>query len=333
MNYLNQRVELPSIQNIFNIINNDLANNKNNANDALSGLSTVSKFATPQPSYRYPKREILLPPSPTSSNSSYQFTPNNMSPFPTPAPSTRNFNSIHTTKANAAVNDMLHLIQQNNNNNNRNYTTSIKYYNNAYSNPQQRFTANIITSNNNPNGFRTSPPTSPLTYPVPSPSIPDNQQVAGQLGYQSIPDSPSVGASLTNVKADKNIRLSVNSTNRKSVKSNNDNSNVTTNKTSKQTVGTSKVTKKTSTKRSNLPKKTVEILNNWLLNHLHDPYPSPEEKLELLEQTGLTKVQLSNWFINVRRRKVFVDQANHGHGNTKSIHRQSHNNTNSKISS
>lgn len=60
-------------------------------------------------------------------------------------------------------------------------------------------------------------------------------------------------------------------------------------------------------KRSNLPKETVEILNNWLLNHLNNPYPTQDEKNDLLIKTGLTKVQLSNWFINVRRRKVFSD--------------------------
>ncbi|SMN18985.1 similar to Saccharomyces cerevisiae YGL096W TOS8 Homeodomain-containing protein and putative transcription factor found associated with chromatin [Maudiozyma saulgeensis] len=60
-------------------------------------------------------------------------------------------------------------------------------------------------------------------------------------------------------------------------------------------------------KRSNLPKETVKILNHWLVNHLNNPYPTPAEKNELLKQTGLTKIQLSNWFINVRRRKVFTD--------------------------
>ncbi|SCU81140.1 LAFA_0C02938g1_1 [Lachancea sp. 'fantastica'] len=63
----------------------------------------------------------------------------------------------------------------------------------------------------------------------------------------------------------------------------------------------------TTPRRSNLPKKTVEILNQWLLTHLNYPYPSPQEKRELLLKTGLSKVQLSNWFINVRRRKVFSD--------------------------
>lgn len=51
----------------------------------------------------------------------------------------------------------------------------------------------------------------------------------------------------------------------------------------------------------------MQILNNWLLAHLHNPYPSPQEKRELLLKTGLNPVQLSNWFINVRRRKIFQD--------------------------
>ncbi|SCW00505.1 LAFE_0C05666g1_1 [Lachancea fermentati] len=62
-----------------------------------------------------------------------------------------------------------------------------------------------------------------------------------------------------------------------------------------------------SSRRTNLPKETVDILNNWLLSHLNNPYPTPQEKRELLIKTGLSKVQLSNWFINVRRRKIFSD--------------------------
>lgn len=57
--------------------------------------------------------------------------------------------------------------------------------------------------------------------------------------------------------------------------------------------------------RYSLPRETVDILNNWLLKHLHNPYPTSQEKRELLIQTGLTKIQLSNWFINQRRRKIF----------------------------
>ena len=57
--------------------------------------------------------------------------------------------------------------------------------------------------------------------------------------------------------------------------------------------------------RYNLPKDCVTILNDWLMDHLHNPYPTAQEKRELLIKTGLTKIQLSNWFINQRRRKIF----------------------------
>lgn len=342
MNNLNQRVELPSIQNIFNIINSDLSNN------TLSRPTASSTFATLQPSYRYPRRDMFLQPSSSASSNSnsYQSVPNTLPPFSTTtttttiAPSTGHFNSMFITKPNVSVNEIPHFMNFNNGNN-RNYITSTKYYNTTTTttpttmygnNSQQRFTANIITSHNKPNSLRPSPPTSPLSYPVPNSQVIENKLVAGQLGYQNIPDSPSMAASLINISnTNKVVKPNTNNTNRKTTKSNNN--NVDTKKISNQTVSNNKVTKKTSTKRSNLPKRTVEILNNWLLNHLHDPYPSPEEKMELLEQTGLTKVQLSNWFINVRRRKVFVDQANHGSGNAKSIHRQTHNNTNTKIKS
>ncbi|KAH3903413.1 uncharacterized protein SCODWIG_01872 [Saccharomycodes ludwigii] len=73
-------------------------------------------------------------------------------------------------------------------------------------------------------------------------------------------------------------------------------------------VGT--VSKKLKKKRSNLPKEKVAILNNWLIQNLHNPYPSTQEKVRLRQETGLNSVQLSNWFINVRRRKVFQEYYN-----------------------
>ncbi|GME84611.1 unnamed protein product [Ambrosiozyma monospora] len=57
-------------------------------------------------------------------------------------------------------------------------------------------------------------------------------------------------------------------------------------------------------KRTNLPKKTTVILLNWLNDNLDHPYPNSKEKLELIRRTGLTNQQLSNWFINARRRKI-----------------------------
>ncbi|GMM35154.1 Cup9 protein [Saccharomycopsis crataegensis] len=57
-------------------------------------------------------------------------------------------------------------------------------------------------------------------------------------------------------------------------------------------------------KRCNLPKKTTKILIDWLNDNLSNPYPNSKEKFELIVKTGLTNQQLSNWFINARRRKI-----------------------------
>lgn len=56
--------------------------------------------------------------------------------------------------------------------------------------------------------------------------------------------------------------------------------------------------------RSNLPKKTTMILLDWLYKNINHPYPNPKQKSELIYQTGLSSQQLSNWFINARRRKI-----------------------------
>lgn len=56
--------------------------------------------------------------------------------------------------------------------------------------------------------------------------------------------------------------------------------------------------------RNNLPKETTFILLKWLNEHLHHPYPNSFEKNHLMAATGLNQQQLSNWFINARRRKI-----------------------------
>lgn len=56
--------------------------------------------------------------------------------------------------------------------------------------------------------------------------------------------------------------------------------------------------------RNNLPKETTYILLKWLNEHLSHPYPNSFEKTQLMMATGLNQQQLSNWFINARRRKI-----------------------------
>ncbi|KAI8881486.1 hypothetical protein K501DRAFT_334659 [Backusella circina FSU 941] len=55
-------------------------------------------------------------------------------------------------------------------------------------------------------------------------------------------------------------------------------------------------------KRENIPKEMTEHLRQWLIQHKKHPYPTEIEKQELAEETGLMINQISNWFINARRR-------------------------------
>ncbi|KAI1393549.1 uncharacterized protein F4822DRAFT_16468 [Hypoxylon trugodes] len=57
-------------------------------------------------------------------------------------------------------------------------------------------------------------------------------------------------------------------------------------------------------RRGNLPKETTDKLRMWFHAHLHHPYPSEEEKQDLMRETGLQLNQISNWFINARRRQL-----------------------------
>lgn len=51
-----------------------------------------------------------------------------------------------------------------------------------------------------------------------------------------------------------------------------------------------------------LSRESVRVLKNWLTTHNRHPYPSDEEKEMLQRQTGLSKVQITNWLANARRR-------------------------------
>ncbi|XP_073315584.1 BEL1-like homeodomain protein 2 isoform X1 [Primulina huaijiensis] len=72
-----------------------------------------------------------------------------------------------------------------------------------------------------------------------------------------------------------------------------------------------------------LPERSVNILRSWLFEHFLHPYPSEADKYLLSRQTGLSKNQVANWFINARVRlwkpmveemyqKEFQDEVQHG---------------------
>lgn len=55
-------------------------------------------------------------------------------------------------------------------------------------------------------------------------------------------------------------------------------------------------------RRENFQKETSRILRTWLRENARCPYPSVEEKDNLSNVTGLSLLQINNWFANARRR-------------------------------
>lgn len=51
-----------------------------------------------------------------------------------------------------------------------------------------------------------------------------------------------------------------------------------------------------------LPERSVSILRAWMFEHFLHPYPKDADKMILARQTGLSRSQVSNWFINARVR-------------------------------
>eukprot|EP00026_Physarum_polycephalum_P008515 Phypoly_transcript_08603.p1 GENE.Phypoly_transcript_08603~~Phypoly_transcript_08603.p1 ORF type:complete len:338 (+),score=101.50 Phypoly_transcript_08603:448-1461(+) len=71
-------------------------------------------------------------------------------------------------------------------------------------------------------------------------------------------------------------------------------------------------------RRGNLPKTATNLLKKWLMEHLYHPYPTEDEKGILSHQTSLSMNQISNWFINARRRilQPMLENARHQNGDT-----------------
>ncbi|WOH04299.1 hypothetical protein DCAR_0623708 [Daucus carota subsp. sativus] len=74
------------------------------------------------------------------------------------------------------------------------------------------------------------------------------------------------------------------------------------NRVSLQQLGMIHSTRQTWRPIRGLPENSVTILRSWLFEHFLHPYPNDSEKLVLASQTGLSKNQVSNWFINARVR-------------------------------
>lgn len=57
-------------------------------------------------------------------------------------------------------------------------------------------------------------------------------------------------------------------------------------------------------KSSSLPSETVEYLKAWMMSpeHIAHPYPTEPEKAKIMTDTGIELKQLSNWFVNNRKR-------------------------------
>jgi len=69
--------------------------------------------------------------------------------------------------------------------------------------------------------------------------------------------------------------------------------------------------------RSPFGQRQRQILEDWLMEHASDPYPSSLIKIHLSELTKLTVQQLDRWFINARARKMRKAMDGHGAGSAK----------------
>eukprot|EP00611_Tribonema_gayanum_P025296 TRINITY_DN5723_c0_g1_i2.p1 TRINITY_DN5723_c0_g1~~TRINITY_DN5723_c0_g1_i2.p1 ORF type:complete len:194 (-),score=77.41 TRINITY_DN5723_c0_g1_i2:456-1037(-) len=60
--------------------------------------------------------------------------------------------------------------------------------------------------------------------------------------------------------------------------------------------------------RNRLTRGATSILESWLSEHRHNPYPSHDEKAELALACEITFAQVNTWFTNARVRKNLVQR-------------------------
>ena len=68
--------------------------------------------------------------------------------------------------------------------------------------------------------------------------------------------------------------------------------------------GSGSISRSSTKKPTTLPNETVEYLKAWMMSpeHIAHPYPTEAEKAKIMEDTGLELKQLTNWFVNNRKR-------------------------------
>ncbi|KAG2393685.1 hypothetical protein C9374_007216 [Naegleria lovaniensis] len=69
-----------------------------------------------------------------------------------------------------------------------------------------------------------------------------------------------------------------------------------------ESVHDEKSSSKNGKKRKGYSKEITKVLNDWFFANLQNPYPSEEEKKEMVNQTTLSLLQINNWFSNKRVR-------------------------------
>ncbi len=67
--------------------------------------------------------------------------------------------------------------------------------------------------------------------------------------------------------------------------------------------------KLSSKKRSNLNSEARSLLVGWLTQNARNPYPTEAEKAQLASEAGVSKEQITNFFINARGRSMWKDIA------------------------
>ncbi|KAL7514854.1 hypothetical protein ACHAXN_012264 [Cyclotella atomus] len=62
-------------------------------------------------------------------------------------------------------------------------------------------------------------------------------------------------------------------------------------------------------KKSAHPQCITQILNEWITANSFNPYPSQQEKIELMHSTGLSEKQLSDWFSKARKKMGLISKS------------------------